>query len=147
MSVNSFLREIIEKTASFLIEGSSLTELANNLANDMNPTSIATSAAGANLTLFNLAKETASKSGGIIGGMAGAVAGPGGVIAMSKVGSMVGGGMVQGGRNVATGLLNFGSNIKSGMNFTNDQGKGFGTLFGKNADFSTLAARRATMGK
>lgn len=126
--------------------GDSLTSLANSLANDSASTSISSSAAGTNSSLFNMAKETGSKLGGFVGGGAGVVAGPIGAGIGAKVGGAVGGGLVQMGRNMGVGISNIHSNFNQARKFSNENGTGFKALFGSNANFDTLNARRQTMG-
>lgn len=126
--------------------GDSLTSLANSLANDSASTSISSSAAGTNSSLFNMAKETSSKLGGFVGAGAGVVAGPMGAGIGAKVGGAVGGGLVQMGRNMGVGISNIHSNFNQARKFSNENGTGFKALFGSNANFDTLNARRQTMG-
>lgn len=126
--------------------GDSLTSLATSLANDSASTSISSSAAGTNSSLFNMAKDTSAKLGGFVGAGAGVVAGPMGAGFGAKIGGAVGGGLVQMGRNMGVGISNIHSNLKQASKFSNENGTGFKALFGSNANFDTLNARRQTMG-
>lgn len=126
--------------------GDSLTSLATSLANDSASTSISSSAAGTNSSLFNMAKDTSAKLGGFVGAGAGVVAGPMGAGFGAKIGGAVGGGLVQMGRNMGVGISNVHSNLKQASKFSNENGTGFKALFGSNANFDTLNARRQTMG-
>lgn len=126
--------------------GDSLTNLANSLANDSASTSISSSAAGTNSSLFNMAKDTSSKLGGFVGAGAGIVAGPMAAGIGAKLGGAVSGGLVQSGRNMTVGFSSILSNFNQARKFTNENGSGFKALFGSNANFDTLNARRQTMG-
>lgn len=126
--------------------GDSLTNLANSLASDSASTSISSSAAGTNSSLFNMAKDTSSKLGGFVGAGAGMVAGPMAAGIGAKLGGAVGGGLVQSGRNMLVGGRNIHSNFNQARKFSNENGSGFKALFGSNANFDTLNARRQTMG-
>ncbi|MFY0520565.1 hypothetical protein ACOMCU_22450 [Lysinibacillus sp. UGB7] len=126
--------------------GESLANLASSISNDSASTSISSNAAGTNSSLFNMAKDTGSKLGTIVGGGAGVVAGPMGALMGAKLGGAVGGGLVQAGRNMSVGMSNIHSNISQARKFSNENGSGFKALFSRNGNFDSLNARRQTMG-
>lgn len=137
---------LINSNSSSRSGGDSLANLASSIANDSASTAISSSASGTNSSLFNMAKDTSGKMGTIVGVGSGMVAGPIGAALGGKIGKSTGEGLVQFGRNMTVGMSNLNSNFTQARKFTNENGSGFKALFGKNANFETLNARRQTMG-
>lgn len=98
---------------------------------DSSITSISTDASGVNSSGYMNTKNVLSNVGGAVFGAAGLVLGPAGAVAGAKVGQAVTSTMIQGPRNIASGIKSTMSTVQGAQNFVGSGGQvGFKAMMG-----------------
>ena len=123
--------------------------ILNNAIKDNGSTAISNRATGnSNSPVFNTVKSAMERAGSLVGGVGGIVGGPAFSAIASRVGSSVGGGIVQVPRNIATSVQGVKQAFNEAKQYAADKGlNGIGALFSKasSSNVEDLAQRRKLM--